>query len=61
MGFADATAAGRSCRPREERQDRARTAGLVAVIEVIGRWIIEVDRFFDEAQAEVARVEVEIP
>ena len=36
-------------------------AGLVAVIEVIGAGIVEIDGLLDEAQPERAGVEVEIP
>ena len=60
VGFCHTATAGRSSRPREEGEDAARTAGLVTVVEMIGRWVIEVDRLLDEAQSEIARVEIEI-
>src|SRR5690349_10487673 len=46
--------------PREEGQDRARMADLVAVIQMIGRGIVEVHGLFHESETERARVEVEI-
>ena len=47
--------------PGEEGQDRAGLAGLVAVIEVIGAWIVEVDGLLDQPQAERPGVEIEVP
>jgi flavin-binding protein dodecin len=46
--------------PGEEGEDAAWAAGLVAVVEVIGARIVEVDGALDEAQAEHTRVEVEV-
>src|SRR5262249_37293567 len=60
IGFADAAAARRRSHPRKKREDRARAAGLIAVVEVIGRRVVEIDRSLDEAQAEVARIEIEV-
>ena len=52
LGLADAAAAGRHACPGEEGEDGAGAAGLVAVIEVIGAGIVEIDGLLDEAQAE---------
>jgi len=46
--------------PGEEREDRARPTGLVAVIEVIGPRVVEVNRPLDQPQAQGAAVEVQI-
>src|SRR5262249_40620953 len=46
--------------PGEEREDRTGVADLVAIVKVIGRRIIEVDRFLHEAKPENAGVEVEV-
>lgn len=47
-------------RPRKESQDGAGVAGAVAVIQVVGGGVVEIDCEFDQAQAEEARVKVEI-
>jgi hypothetical protein len=60
MGFADTASAGRRSRPREEGQDGTGAAALIALVEVIGRRIIEVDRLLDKAQAEAVRIKIEI-
>ena len=39
---------------------RARLAGLVAIIEMIGAGIVEIDRALDEAHAERPGVEIQI-
>ena len=60
LGLADAEPARRGMLPREEGQDRAGPARLVAVIEVVGAGIVEVDGLLDEPKAERAGVEVEV-
>ena len=60
LGLADAEPARSGMLPREEGQDRAGLAGLVAVVEVVGAGIVEVDGLLDQAQAERAGVEVEV-
>src|SRR5689334_8738616 len=40
--------------PREEGQHGTGTAGLVAIIEVIGPGVVEIDRAFDQAQSQDA-------
>jgi hypothetical protein len=59
--LADPDPARRRVLPRKERQDRARAAGLVAVVEMIRRGIIEIDGLLHQAKAERPRVEREIP
>ena len=44
----------------EEGQDRARGAALVAEVQVVDVGLVEVDRLLDQAQAEHARVEVDV-
>lgn len=61
MRLADAAAPRGHALPGEEGQDSAGVAGLIAIIEVIGRRIIEIDRLLDEAQPEIAGVKAEIP
>src|SRR5690349_8444919 len=46
--------------PGEERHDAPRGADLVAVVEVIGLRIVEVDRALDESEAKEAGVEVDV-
>ncbi len=46
--------------PGEEGEDRAGRAGLVAVIEVPGAGIVEIDRPLHQPQAERAGVEADI-
>jgi hypothetical protein len=46
--------------PIEERDDTARGAGLVSVIEMVGGRVVEVDGLLDEAQAEQAGVEIDV-
>jgi hypothetical protein len=46
--------------PGEEGQDRTGLAGLVAVVEVIGAGVVEVDGLLDQAQPENAGVKVEV-
>jgi hypothetical protein len=36
--------------PREECKDSAGMAGFIAIVEVVGAGIVEVDGFLDEAQ-----------
>src|SRR5262249_50548173 len=60
LGLADTIASGRDMLPREEGEDGAGLALLVAVIEVIGAGIVEVDGLLHQAQAERAGVEVDI-
>ena len=61
LRFADAEPSGRGPLPGEKGEDRARMAGRVAVIEVIGAGIVEIDRLLHQAQAKRARVEIEVP
>src|SRR6202008_4332687 len=58
--FANTAPACRGVCPGEEGQDGARTTGLVTEIEVVSRWIVEVDCLFDKAQPEIACVEAQI-
>src|SRR5258708_20310463 len=46
--------------PREEGQDRAGVADLVAIIEMVGGRIVEVDCLLDEAKPEGAAIEVQV-
>src|SRR5262249_47465612 len=46
--------------PRKEGQYRCRLPDFVAVVEMIGCWIVEIHCSLDEAQTEDARVEVEV-
>ncbi len=46
--------------PREEGQDSARPAQVVAIVQVVAPRVVEVDRPLDEPQAEHARVEVHV-
>ena len=46
--------------PREEGQDRAGVADLVAIIEMVGGRIVEVDCLLDEAKPEGAGIEVQV-
>ena len=46
--------------PGEEGEDGAGIAGLVAIIEVIGARIVEIDGLLDEAQPQHAGIEVEV-
>ena len=55
---AAAAAAGRH--ERKERENRAGMSRRVAVIEMIGAGVVEVDRLLDQSKAEKARVEVDI-
>jgi hypothetical protein len=50
LGLADATAPRCGVLPWEECKDGAGVAGFIAIIEVIGVGIVEVDRLLDEAQ-----------
>jgi hypothetical protein len=61
MGFAHATTSGGGSLPRKESQDRSGAAGLIAIIEMIGGRIIEIDGPLDEAESEDLSVEIEIP
>ena len=56
LSFADPEAPGRGGIPGKEGQDRAGSAGLVAVVEVIGPGIVEIHGLFDEAQPERADI-----
>src|SRR5260370_22245768 len=46
--------------PRKEGQDRAGVADLVAIIEMVGGGIVEVDCLLDEAKPEGAGIEVKV-
>ena len=56
VAWAAATDAG----PREKSKDRAGSADAIAVVEVVGGRIVEVHGAFDQAQAEDARVEIDV-
>src|SRR5262249_32651803 len=43
--------------PWKEGQDRSGCPGLIAIVEVIGAGIVEVDRLFHEPETEYARIE----
>jgi hypothetical protein len=60
FGEAHAIAARRRVLPREEREDRAGMTLLVAVIEMIGGWIVEIDGLLHQPQPERAGVEVDV-
>src|SRR5699024_5923482 len=53
------TAGGHSA-PGKESQQRARMPGFVAVIQMVGRGVIEVDGLLDQAQAQALDVEVDV-
>ena len=57
----DPEPARRGALPCEEGQDRARMASGIAVIEVIGAGIVEIDGFLDQAQAKRSIIEIEVP
>ena len=44
----------------KKSEDRARMAGFVAVIEVIGAGIVEIDRFLHQSQTERSGIEIEV-
>lgn len=46
--------------PREEGHERARPPGVVAVVQVVGRWIVEVDGLLDKSETETADIEVNV-
>jgi hypothetical protein len=46
--------------PGKEGEHRAGAAGLVAVIEVIGPGVVEVDRALDQPQAQRACIEIQV-
>src|SRR5215204_1987977 len=50
----------RRVRPREEGHDRTRATRAVAVVEMVGLGIVEVDGLLDQAQAKDAGVEVHV-
>ena len=58
LGLADAEPAGGRSLPGEEGQDCPRCARLVAIIEVIGAGIVEIDRLLHQSQAENLGIEV---
>src|SRR5271165_6852564 len=61
LRFADSGPAGRRAVPGKEGENRAWMAGRIAVIQVIGAGIVEVDRLLHQAQAERSRIEIEVP
>src|SRR5688572_16666792 len=46
----DATAATPAIRPREERHDCPRPTLVVAIVQMVGVWIVEVNSLFDQPQ-----------
>jgi len=58
LGLADTTTAGACAFPREERQDRPGSSGLVAIVEMIGAGIVEIDGLLDEAQSQASGIKV---
>src|SRR6516164_7231764 len=61
LRFADPEPAGRDALPGEKGEDRARMARRVAVVEVIGARIVEIDRLLHQAKAKRSGVEIEVP
>jgi hypothetical protein len=53
--------AGRQAGPGKKGQRRARAAGFVAIVEMPRRGIVEIDGLLDQSQAEVVRVEGDVP
>src|SRR6266508_5955964 len=47
-------------RPWKEGQDRTRIARAVAVVEMVGGRVIEIDCELDQPQAQESRIEVEV-
>ena len=60
LGLAGPSTAAAGLSDREEGQDRPRLPRLVAVIEVVGAWIVEVDGLLHEPQAQNLPVEIEV-
>ena len=60
LRFADTEPARSGMLPREEGQDRTGMPRLIAVIQVISAWIVEVDRLLDQTQPKSAGVEFQI-
>jgi len=60
VGLARARTAASDAGPREKREHGARRADAVAVVEMIGGRVVEIDGAFDQAQAERACVESEV-
>jgi hypothetical protein len=60
LRFADSEPAGRRALPGEKGEDRARMAGRIAIVEVIGAGIVEIDRLLNQAQAERPGIEIEV-
>ena len=48
-------------RPVEESDDASRRARLVPVVEMVGGWIVEIDRLFHQAQAQQSGIEIDVP
>lgn len=59
-GFAVADGAAAGVGPGEEGHDGARGADFIAVVEVVGAGVVEIDGCFYEALAEDLLVEVEV-
>ncbi len=45
---------------REKRQQRSRSADLIAVVKVVSLWVVEIDGLLDGAHAEQSRPEVDV-
>ena len=58
--FAGAGVAASAVRPREKGEDGTGRAGIVAEVEVIGPWIVKVDRALDETQSQDFGVKVQV-
>ena len=60
LRLADSEPAGRRALPGEKGEDRARMAGPIAIVKVIGAGIVEIDRLLHQAQAERSGIEIEV-
>jgi hypothetical protein len=53
-------AAALSAGPREERQNSAGPAMSIAIVEVIGFRIVEINRYLDQAQPQHAAIKIDV-
>ena len=60
MRQAEAIAPGGGLLPGKEGEDGAGGSRVIAIIEVPGAWIVEIDGLLDEAHPQHARVEIEV-
>ena len=47
-------------RPRKKGQDRARCAGLITIVKMIGARVIEIDRLFYQAQPQYLSIKIQV-